>query len=138
MLEITPSCRPDRNDPQRIQEILNLIKGEQSGEADTPALGLFWPCREDLWLTAVFLASWKDEPHFFVCSPYTSPTSFGILSAGSTFSSELWSLLAKGAVAFPLAGQRRDVLNSSECSGMSHATRLRLGSTLSPLLLQAI
>lgn len=27
VLEITPSCRPDRNDPQRIQEILNLIKG---------------------------------------------------------------------------------------------------------------
>lgn len=27
VLEITPSCRPDRNEPQRIQEILNLIKG---------------------------------------------------------------------------------------------------------------
>uniref|UniRef100_A0A8D0FTN4 Histone deacetylase 8 n=1 Tax=Strix occidentalis caurina TaxID=311401 RepID=A0A8D0FTN4_STROC len=28
VLEITPSCRPDRNEPQRIQEILNSIKGE--------------------------------------------------------------------------------------------------------------
>ncbi|KAM4886392.1 histone deacetylase 8 isoform 1-T1 [Sylvia borin] len=27
VLEITPSCRPDRNEPQRIQEILNSIKG---------------------------------------------------------------------------------------------------------------
>ncbi|XP_074407683.1 histone deacetylase 8 isoform X3 [Zonotrichia albicollis] len=26
VLEITPSCRPDRNEPQRIQEILNSIK----------------------------------------------------------------------------------------------------------------
>ncbi|NXT31235.1 HDAC8 deacetylase, partial [Pelecanoides urinatrix] len=30
VLEITPSCRPDRNEPQRIQEILNSIKGELS------------------------------------------------------------------------------------------------------------
>ncbi|XP_052590101.1 histone deacetylase 8 isoform X1 [Peromyscus californicus insignis] len=27
VLEITPSCRPDRNEPQRIQQILNYIKG---------------------------------------------------------------------------------------------------------------
>ncbi|XP_066058453.1 histone deacetylase 8 isoform X1 [Chamaea fasciata] len=27
VLEITPSCRPDRNEPQRIQGILNSIKG---------------------------------------------------------------------------------------------------------------
>ncbi|XP_072732848.1 histone deacetylase 8 isoform X5 [Ciconia boyciana] len=27
VLEITPSCRPDRNEPQRIQEILNSVKG---------------------------------------------------------------------------------------------------------------
>ncbi|KAJ7418950.1 Histone deacetylase 8 [Willisornis vidua] len=27
VLEITPSCRPDRNEPQRVQEILNSIKG---------------------------------------------------------------------------------------------------------------
>ncbi|XP_031979503.1 histone deacetylase 8 isoform X1 [Corvus cornix cornix] len=27
VLEITPSCRPDRNEPQRIQEILSSIKG---------------------------------------------------------------------------------------------------------------
>ncbi|XP_062481788.1 histone deacetylase 8 isoform X2 [Pezoporus occidentalis] len=27
VLEITPSCRPDRNEPQRIQEIINSIKG---------------------------------------------------------------------------------------------------------------
>lgn len=33
VLEITPSCRPDRNEPQRIQEILNLIKGEQSSSS---------------------------------------------------------------------------------------------------------
>ncbi|XP_074909755.1 histone deacetylase 8 isoform X1 [Buteo buteo] len=26
VLEITPSCRPDRNEPQRIQEVLNSIK----------------------------------------------------------------------------------------------------------------
>ncbi|KAM7094533.1 histone deacetylase 8 isoform 3-T3 [Ciconia maguari] len=26
VLEITPSCRPDRNEPQRIQEILNSVK----------------------------------------------------------------------------------------------------------------
>lgn len=70
VLEITPSCRPDRNEPQRVQEILNLIKGEQSGKAGTPAL--FWPFREDFWLTAIFHASWKDEPHFFVCSQYIS------------------------------------------------------------------
>nr|XP_026653227.1 histone deacetylase 8 [Zonotrichia albicollis] len=31
VLEITPSCRPDRNEPQRIQEILNSIKGSQAG-----------------------------------------------------------------------------------------------------------
>ncbi|XP_035757651.1 histone deacetylase 8 isoform X2 [Egretta garzetta] len=29
VLEITPSCRPDRNEPQRIQEILNSIKEEK-------------------------------------------------------------------------------------------------------------
>lgn len=29
VLEITPSCRPDRNEPQRIQQILNYIKGER-------------------------------------------------------------------------------------------------------------
>lgn len=28
VLEITPSCRPDRNEPHRIQQILNYIKGE--------------------------------------------------------------------------------------------------------------
>ncbi|XP_078219099.1 histone deacetylase 8 isoform X23 [Callithrix jacchus] len=27
VLEITPSCRPDRNEPHRIQQILNYIKG---------------------------------------------------------------------------------------------------------------
>ncbi|XP_026572367.1 histone deacetylase 8 isoform X7 [Pseudonaja textilis] len=27
VLEITPSCRPDRNEPQRIQEILGCVKG---------------------------------------------------------------------------------------------------------------
>ncbi|XP_003228687.3 histone deacetylase 8 isoform X1 [Anolis carolinensis] len=27
VLEITPSCRPDRNEPKRIQEILNCVKG---------------------------------------------------------------------------------------------------------------
>ncbi|XP_025025851.1 histone deacetylase 8 isoform X1 [Python bivittatus] len=26
VLEITPSCRPDRNEPQRIQEVLNSVK----------------------------------------------------------------------------------------------------------------
>lgn len=33
VLEITPSCRPDRNEPQRIQEVLNSIKGELSKPA---------------------------------------------------------------------------------------------------------
>ncbi|CAD7682179.1 unnamed protein product [Nyctereutes procyonoides] len=28
VLEITPSCRPDRNEPHRVQQILNYIKGE--------------------------------------------------------------------------------------------------------------
>ncbi|KAG9461089.1 hypothetical protein GDO78_018173, partial [Eleutherodactylus coqui] len=28
VLEITPSCRTDRNDPQRVQEILAAIKGK--------------------------------------------------------------------------------------------------------------
>nr|KAF6492202.1 histone deacetylase 8 [Molossus molossus] len=27
VLEITPSCRPDRNEPHRVQQILNYIKG---------------------------------------------------------------------------------------------------------------
>ncbi|ETE69706.1 Histone deacetylase 8, partial [Ophiophagus hannah] len=30
VLEITPSCRPDRNEPQRIQEILGCVKGGPS------------------------------------------------------------------------------------------------------------
>ncbi|EGW14036.1 40S ribosomal protein S4 [Cricetulus griseus] len=29
VLEITPSCRPDRNEPHRIQQILNYIKDQQ-------------------------------------------------------------------------------------------------------------
>lgn len=33
VLEITPSCRPDRNEPQRIQEIISSIKGELSKPA---------------------------------------------------------------------------------------------------------
>lgn len=33
VLEITPSCRPDRNDPQRIQDIFSCIKGEASSRA---------------------------------------------------------------------------------------------------------
>lgn len=30
VLEITPSCRPDRNEPQRIREILSCVKGGSS------------------------------------------------------------------------------------------------------------
>uniref|UniRef100_A0A2K5W8N6 histone deacetylase n=1 Tax=Macaca fascicularis TaxID=9541 RepID=A0A2K5W8N6_MACFA len=45
VLEITPSCRPDRNEPHRIQQILNYIKGEHC--PSRPALlvppSLWWP-----------------------------------------------------------------------------------------------
>uniref|UniRef100_A0A8C8YQ04 histone deacetylase n=1 Tax=Prolemur simus TaxID=1328070 RepID=A0A8C8YQ04_PROSS len=45
VLEITPSCRPDRNEPHRIQQILNYIKGEH--HSSRPALlvppSLWWP-----------------------------------------------------------------------------------------------
>ncbi|XP_076203714.1 histone deacetylase 8 isoform X8 [Aptenodytes patagonicus] len=54
VLEITPSCRPDRNEPQRIQEILKSIKDPpeplQPQQPDPPA-GCFdvlqWP---DFWV----------------------------------------------------------------------------------------
>ena len=36
VLEITPSCRPDRNEPHRVQQILNYIKGEH--HPSNPAL----------------------------------------------------------------------------------------------------
>ncbi|KAB1252797.1 3-hydroxyacyl-CoA dehydrogenase type-2 [Camelus dromedarius] len=36
VLEITPSCRPDRNEPHRVQQILNYIK---DGEAQAKKLG---------------------------------------------------------------------------------------------------
>ncbi|CAN8188848.1 unnamed protein product [Coccothraustes coccothraustes] len=36
VLEITPSCRPDRNEPQRIQEILNSIKEPRPGATLEP------------------------------------------------------------------------------------------------------
>ncbi|ERE65817.1 histone deacetylase 8-like protein [Cricetulus griseus] len=41
VLEITPSCRPDRNEPHRIQQILNYIKEELglSGEEKTQGTG---------------------------------------------------------------------------------------------------
>lgn len=45
VLEITPSCRPDRNEPHRVQQILNYIKGEH--HPLSPALlippSLRWP-----------------------------------------------------------------------------------------------
>lgn len=45
VLEITPSCRPDRNEPHRVQQILNYIKGER--HPSNPALlippSLWWP-----------------------------------------------------------------------------------------------
>ncbi|KAH0630744.1 hypothetical protein JD844_003927 [Phrynosoma platyrhinos] len=34
VLEITPSCRPDRNEPKRIQEILSCVKGEMLERAE--------------------------------------------------------------------------------------------------------
>ncbi|XP_019337473.2 phosphorylase b kinase regulatory subunit alpha, skeletal muscle isoform isoform X4 [Alligator mississippiensis] len=37
VLEITPSCRPDRNEPQRIQEVLNSIKDSLHW-----AHGIYW------------------------------------------------------------------------------------------------
>ncbi|XP_062040546.1 histone deacetylase 8 isoform X1 [Lepus europaeus] len=37
VLEITPSCRPDRNEPHRIQQILNYIKGVDFGEDLSPS-----------------------------------------------------------------------------------------------------
>uniref|UniRef100_A0A8C3VZF3 histone deacetylase n=1 Tax=Catagonus wagneri TaxID=51154 RepID=A0A8C3VZF3_9CETA len=45
VLEITPSCRPDRNEPHRVQQILSYIKGEH--HPSSPALlippSLWWP-----------------------------------------------------------------------------------------------
>lgn len=45
VLEITPSCRPDRNEPHRVQQILNYIKGEHhpSSSALLIAPRLQWP-----------------------------------------------------------------------------------------------
>ncbi|XP_072732849.1 histone deacetylase 8 isoform X6 [Ciconia boyciana] len=45
VLEITPSCRPDRNEPQRIQEILNSVKVHPARRKDRAAESERVPCR---------------------------------------------------------------------------------------------
>ncbi|KFO21996.1 Cbp/p300-interacting transactivator 1 [Fukomys damarensis] len=42
VLEITPSCRPDRNEPHRIQQILNYIKGGRFPKGRSEVEGGRW------------------------------------------------------------------------------------------------
>uniref|UniRef100_A0A803VLL8 histone deacetylase n=1 Tax=Ficedula albicollis TaxID=59894 RepID=A0A803VLL8_FICAL len=106
VLEITPSCRPDRNETQRIKEILNSIKGECCPNQHTvsgPQVFLEEPSEE---LIGIFLTDWKDEPHSLGCSLVHSVICLlHPLGFSGLMGTELWVPVAKVAIAFALAGQ---------------------------------
>lgn len=107
MLEITPSCRPDRNETQRIQEILSSIKGECCPNQHSYfRLTDFFLERASEELIGIFLTDWKDEPHSLGCSLVHSviclPHPLGFSGLMGT---ELWVPVAKVAISVALAGQ---------------------------------